>query len=247
VFLAGDAAHTIPPIGAFGMSTGVADAQNLAWKLAMVLRGQASRGLLDSYQAERMPVARFTRDQALRRFEHLELHWKSSTEQRAEARIADPLVTSLGVQYAQGAVIDARAEAPSWDDVERNLDGTPGTRVPHAWARRSGERVSTLDVVAPGFVLLAGPEGGAWCAAAEAVSARRGVPVRAYRVGPGGDLDEPDGAVWAETAGLAPDGALLVRPDAFVAWRSPTAVDDPQATLAGVLDRLLDGGDRSPG
>lgn len=57
VLLAGDAAHTHSPVGAQGMNTGLGDAHNLGWKLAMVARGEASESLLDSYAAEREPVA----------------------------------------------------------------------------------------------------------------------------------------------------------------------------------------------
>jgi 2-polyprenyl-6-methoxyphenol hydroxylase-like FAD-dependent oxidoreductase len=57
-FLAGDAAHVMSPFGARGLNSGVADAENLAWKLAWVLRGEADPSLLDSYEAERRPVAR---------------------------------------------------------------------------------------------------------------------------------------------------------------------------------------------
>ncbi|OLT21350.1 hypothetical protein BJF79_46795 [Actinomadura sp. CNU-125] len=65
VFLIGDAAHVMPPTGAFGASTGIQDAHNLAWKIAAVLAGRAGPGLLDTYEAERLPVARFTMEQAL--------------------------------------------------------------------------------------------------------------------------------------------------------------------------------------
>ena len=58
VFLAGDAAHVMSPFGARGLNSGVADAENLAWKLAWVLRGEAAPALLDTYEAERRPVAR---------------------------------------------------------------------------------------------------------------------------------------------------------------------------------------------
>jgi hypothetical protein len=57
LLLAGDAAHRFPPSGAFGMNTGVQDAHNLAWKLAAVVSGAAGDRLIDSYEAERRPVA----------------------------------------------------------------------------------------------------------------------------------------------------------------------------------------------
>ena len=57
VFLAGDAAHEMPPTGGFGLNTGVQDVHNLAWKIAAVLRGNADESLLDSYHDERQPLA----------------------------------------------------------------------------------------------------------------------------------------------------------------------------------------------
>src|SRR5688572_14953275 len=65
VFLAGDAAHHMPPTGGFGLNTGVQDAHNLAWKLAAVLNGWASPGLLDTYEAERLPYGQFVTGQCL--------------------------------------------------------------------------------------------------------------------------------------------------------------------------------------
>ena len=58
VFLAGDAAHVVPPNGGFGGNTGVQDAHNLAWKLAAVVKGDAGPALLDTYEAERLPLGR---------------------------------------------------------------------------------------------------------------------------------------------------------------------------------------------
>ena len=166
IFLAGDAAHVMPPLGGFGMNTGIADAHNLAWKLARTLRGQAGPALLDSYDAERRPVARFTMDQALLRLERPELHWDPSrTAEREERGIASDVVVHLGYRYGSTA-------PPSLFDLERDLDGAPGSRVPHAWLEREGRRVSTLDLAGPGFALLAGPKGGDWCEAATAVAER---------------------------------------------------------------------------
>jgi putative polyketide hydroxylase len=244
VFLVGDAAHTIPPIGAFGLSTGMADGYNLAWKLALVHGGLAGPGLLDSYQAERLPVVRFAQNQTLLRFRNLHLQWATGPEAeraRAELRIADPLVTGFGYQYSAGAVIGPRQDLPSLEDVERNLDGHPGTRLPHAWVTRKGEQVSTLDIAGPGFAVLAGPRGQAWCQAAQEAARRSGVEITAHRVGPGPgtDLASPDGQ-WLATAGLQADGALLVRPDNVIAWRSPGSADDPGRILGQALSQLLD-------
>ncbi|WP_406315184.1 FAD-dependent monooxygenase [Streptosporangium sp. NBC_01639] len=68
VFLAGDAAHVHSPFGGFGMNTGIQDAYNLGWKLALVLRGAADEHLLDTYQTERLPVARAILAESDKRF-----------------------------------------------------------------------------------------------------------------------------------------------------------------------------------
>ena len=68
VFLAGDAAHLMPPNGGFGGNTGIHDAHNLAWKLAFMLKGVAGPGLADTYEAERRPVSKFTVEQAYARY-----------------------------------------------------------------------------------------------------------------------------------------------------------------------------------
>ncbi len=237
VFLAGDAAHVVPPTGGFGMNTGIGDAHNLAWKLAMTLRGEAGPALLDSYDAERRPVARFTLEQALLRLERPDLNWNPSrTAERKEAGIADDAVVHLGCRYG--------SSTPSLYDLERDLDGTPGSRVPHAWLEREGRRVSTLDLAGPGFALLAGAEAQDWCNAAQAAAARLGVDVRAFRIAGSadtkGDADavDPEGA-WCRAAGVGDHGALLVRPDGFVAWRARGAEADGGAVLEGVLRGVL--------
>ena len=68
VFLAGDAVHVVPPNGGFGGNTGVHDAHNLAWKLALVIKGTAGPGLLATYDAERRPVGEFTVEQSYARY-----------------------------------------------------------------------------------------------------------------------------------------------------------------------------------
>lgn len=230
IFLAGDAAHVVPPTGGFGMNTGIADAHNLAWKLAMTLRGQAGPALLDSYDAERHPVARFTMEQALLRLERPDLHWDPSrTAERKEAGIADDAVVHLGVRYGSAP--------PSLHDPERDLDGSPGSRVPHAWLElpeREGRRVSTLDLAGPGFALLAGAEARDWCAAARDAAARLGVEVRVIQMA----AVDPEGA-WCRAAGVGDHGALLVRPDGFVAWRARGAEGEAGAVMERVLRGVL--------
>jgi 2-polyprenyl-6-methoxyphenol hydroxylase-like FAD-dependent oxidoreductase len=240
VFLVGDAAHAIPPLGAFGLNTGVADAHNLAWKLAYTLRGQAGPGLLDSYDAERRPVGALAIEQATLRLADPRLHWDRSPRlaaERARVGAVNAPIVHLGYRYASGAVVDPQPDLPSSEDVSANLDGSPGSRVPHVWVGRDGTRRSTLDLVASRFTVLTGPDGTGWLQAAGR-AARLGIDVRVYRIGSAG-LTDPEGR-WPAAAGITATGALLVRPDGFVAWRSPAAGADPADDLERALTAVLD-------
>ncbi|MER7477539.1 FAD-dependent oxidoreductase [Streptomyces sp. NPDC126510] len=246
VLLAGDAAHVVPPTGGYGANTGIADAHNLAWKLALVAGGVAGPGLVETYDAERRPVAVYTAEQG-----SLQLALRSGTatpEQRAA--VADAVTVTSGQAYRSAAVVaePGGADLPVASDP-RALRGEPGTRAPYAELVRGGEPVSTLDLFGRDFVLLTGENGRAWISAAVAASAALGLKITARRVVPGtdagaGTLADPDGG-WSERyGGVRPEGAVLVRPDGVVAWRSPGA--DPggaeEAVLGAVLRGVLDRG-----
>ncbi|HEY3683641.1 MAG TPA: FAD-dependent oxidoreductase [Streptosporangiaceae bacterium] len=237
VLLMGDAAHVVPPVGGFGLNTGIADAYDLGWKLPLVLSGRAGDALLDSYDTERRAAARFTMEQSLIRGTHRELHWDIRPERaadRARAGMASLAVMLFGQRYASGAVIGAPGDRPMEDP---RLDGAPGSRLPHLWTTRGdGTRVSTLDLVASGWTLLTGADGDAWRDAARHAAELTGVPIGVHRIG--ADVRDPDGA-WPRTTGLASDGALLVRPDAYVAWRAESAPGDPAGALDDAMRRLL--------
>ncbi len=118
------------------------------------------------------------------------------------------------------------------------LRGQPGTRVPHAWVSRGGERISTLDLIDGGFTLYTGDAGTAGRAAADETAAALGVPIAVWRIGPDGDALDSEGR-WAQVTGLASDGALLVRPDDFVGWRAEQVPEEPAAELRRVLAAIL--------
>jgi len=224
-FLIGDAAHLMPPNGGFGGNTGIHDAHNIAWKLALVMAGHADSRLLETYASERKPVVEFTVEQAFSRYVARTAPWLAAS-QRPEP-IVDDLHIELGYLYnsPHGTHMDPRTTA-----------GMPGARAPHLWLGRSGKRVSTLDLVG-NFTLLAGIDGGKWTqAAVQAAASFAGLPIDAYCMGK--DVDDTAGR-FAASYGISSQGATLVRPDGFVAWRSPGDAVDPVAALRGALARSL--------
>ncbi|MFD3946735.1 FAD-dependent oxidoreductase [Streptomyces sp. NPDC058579] len=243
VFLAGDSAHEMPPTGAFGSNTGIQDAHNLAWKLAAVLGGWAGPGLLASYDAERRPVAEATSARASSRsVEHSHPGYVPGPgADSPKGRKGGLLNEVLGYRYPQGAVLGADRTLPVVSDGLR-LTGEPGSRAPHVWLNRAGTRVSTLDLYERSLVLLSAEGGaGGWHTAATRVGRELSVPLDSYRIGDGPDAElAPESETdWAEAHGVTRDGAVLVRPDGFVAWRSEGASEDPGAALEQALTAIL--------
>ncbi|WP_351224758.1 FAD-dependent monooxygenase [Streptomyces sp. NPDC002133] len=243
VFLAGDSAHEMSPTGAFGSNTGIQDAHNLAWKLALALDGSAGPGLLGTYEAERKPVAQATSARAsARSVEHSHPGYAPGPDMPG-GRQSGMLTVAMGYRYPRGAVLGVDPEL-SVMPLRMEITGEPGSRAPHMWLHRPGSvrQVSTVDLYERTFVLLCGSDGDqAWYEAAAHVADRLSVTFPAYRIGEGPDADlvPEKGVDWAELHGTTADGAVVVRPDGFVAWRSADAVPDAEATLLAAMRSLL--------
>jgi 2,4-dichlorophenol 6-monooxygenase len=275
VLLLGDAAHRHPPTGGLGLTSAIHDAQNLCWKLAAVLAGNASPALLDTYEAERKPVdqrnCQRSLENAVNHFgigaelgispessaeenmARLRRMWSGRAEDaevrssvlramRAQSMEFGELNVEYGYSYESAAVVpDGTPPIAPIDDIRVYQPSTrPGAPLPHAWIDdEDGNRRPIKDLVGPGrFLVIAGENGKAWCDAASQLAAA-GIPIDAVRIGHlDGDLYDPRCA-WLRYRQIASDGAILVRPDRFIACRYPTAVGDPRPALAGALSQVL--------
>jgi len=234
VFLAGDAAHLMPPNGGYGGNTGIHDGHNLAWKLALVLKGIAGPGLLDTYEAERRPASAFTVEQAYTRYVTRTAPFLGKQDFQPPA---DDFDIELGYLYRSGAILaESGDDAPGrTHEHPSQSHGRPGSRAPHVWLEKQGQRISALDLFRGSFVLLAGPDANGWPEAARAAQAQFvGLQLEVYQIDR--DVTDPGGVTTA--FGLAPSAATLIRPDGFVAWRS-ARVADPATALIDVLSAIL--------
>lgn len=223
VFLAGDAAHTLPPTrGGFGANTGIHDVHNLAWKLAAVLSGSSSPKLLDTYHAERHPVAWTRLEQTFARPDYAAF----GAGFAANVALLDDDAMEFGQLYRSAAVLGITAELPLAARPSAWV-GQPGTRAPHVRLEQNGERRTTLDWFGRGWVLVSLDE--RWQSAVASVGQQSGIPLSGIAV------EADDREAVRQAFGLGASGASLVRPDGFVAWRAQEIPENPQATLAEAL------------
>jgi 2-polyprenyl-6-methoxyphenol hydroxylase-like FAD-dependent oxidoreductase len=227
-FLAGDTAHIHPPTGAQGMNTGIQDAYNLGWKLALTVQGVAAPGLLDSYHAERHPVGEEVVGRTVRAA-------REGIGAGDDAATAVLRTAQLLVHYTDSPIVGEDADAPGPD-----AGPLPGERAPDATGlRRSGVtgpvRLHELFRHTGHTLLLWATSEAAWSEAmdiAEDVLARSAGRVRAAVLVPaslvdtavfGATLVDQDGNAAAaygfDDADTTP-GAYLIRPDGYVSYRS---------------------------
>ncbi len=239
VFLIGDAAHRFPPTGGYGMNTGIQDAHNLAWKLALVLAGKASPALLESYDVERRPIGQANADFSMGntlRFRQMDEAFRQKNQPQIDFWINDAVHHShsiglgLGFSYEEGAVIpDGTAHRGLVTRYYQPSD-RPGGRYPHLWLNLARDR-STLDLFDTRFVVVHGPQASDWARAAKEAGERLGIAIDAHRLDA---VDPRDGLEM----GL--QGAVVVRPDGHVAWRTPGGERESLTDVLGrVMSRLL--------
>jgi 2-polyprenyl-6-methoxyphenol hydroxylase-like FAD-dependent oxidoreductase/predicted lipoprotein with Yx(FWY)xxD motif len=230
VFIAGDAAHSHPPYGGYGINTGLEDARNLGWKLAATLQGWGGAGLLDSYDAERRPVfASTARDFIEKAIEtdrafvaaYDPQHDRAAFEAEWAARSGDAKgeVNAFEPNYRGSEIVDGKRGA-----VTNALGG-------HEFAARAGHHLApqtlsngrnVYDALGEGFTLLAFDADDDVAAGFEAAAAAAGVPLVVVR----------DHAAQGREKYEARH--VLVRPDQFVGWASQDRPDDINAVLEKV-------------
>ncbi len=226
VFLAGDAAHQLPPTrGGFGANTGIDDAWNLAWKLAWVTQGRSTPALLDTYDEERRPIGWLRHQQTFARPDYAK--WlQGPTAPRA---LLGDVAMELGQLHRSKAIVGAADDLPAAAHPD-DWAGQPGVRAPFLKMASDRGGLSTLDLVGRNFTLFA--DGAAWIAAARRVAAATGVDVVAIHVGH--DARVPL-AEFRRKVGLGHAGASLVRPDGIVGWRSVDGEPDAEGALLAAL------------
>jgi 2-polyprenyl-6-methoxyphenol hydroxylase-like FAD-dependent oxidoreductase len=244
VFIAGDAAHIHSPAGAQGMNTGIQDAWNLGWKLALVARRIADEALLDTYEAERRPIGRFV----------LRFTDRAATIATSQRRVFRVLRTQLAPRLAPLVLRSARARTYGFRTLAQLRihyrhspavqEGDPApTRGPKAGDRLPDARIVCDGragwlqeaVAAPGFHLLLCGDAGGWDAdMLAALGERYNGLVTAHRLArqaAPGVLHDFEGQAFARL-GVGDAAQYLVRPDGYIAYRSG-------GTELGGVDRYL--------
>lgn len=236
VLLAGDAAHVHSPAGGQGMNTGMQDAQNMAWKLALHMRGGADESLIDTYQEERYPIGRFVVTGSGRLL-------KSAMLSNVVARTARNTLVhfAMGVPAIRQRFRDALSEdglnyrKSSLSDGSGSKGLRSGEVLPNGIVQIDGVDVSIYHLLRGNSATLivvgdSVPEG----LPTRFGYDEAGFSIEVKRIGPDGDATDPDGSC---TALLGGEGSLvLVRPDAVVA----TMTTSPGDITHWIDTRLVD-------
>lgn len=214
VMLAGDAAHNIPPQGGFGGNTGIQDAHNLGWKLAFVCKDRAGPDLLKSYHEERFPVCEKTVRQVFTRYVIRSAPELNTPENNVEEEIPDRFL-ELGYCYHSRALMTDGL--PNILQEPEGAIARPGNIAHHVLISTvdgKQQNVPIADLLGASFVLIVGSEGQPWQLAVNDINLSQVKPtlptLRSYRIS--------NSNRFHEKYGIGLSGAVLIRPDGFVAW-----------------------------
>lgn len=251
VILAGDAAHVATPNGGFGGNTGIQDVHNLAWKIALVLKGEAGAALVSrTYEEERKPMARKTVDQAFERYvKRTAPEMMEAAKQRGEIEVEAPDTwLELGYRYHSEA-LDTEALGSILEDPTKGIS-KPGSIARHVAVVLEGEEGSraVADLLGKSFVFILGSRADGW---AEAVKKFTGGSLGAqiHQLKAGTD------AHFCSKYGITDSGAVLIRPDGFVAWLSSgpalsglggMGIPEPAYTISRLMKKILCLGPTAP-
>jgi len=233
----------LPPTGGLGMNTGIADAHNLAWKLAFILHHHAPDTLLDTYDEERRPTAKrnieWSTENAAR-FSGIfkAIHERDNETLKIKLHEQQKNLNFEGLDL--GFIYHSKAVQSENDNVlsilpDKYIPTTlPGSRAPYVKLIKEKRNISTLDLFEKTYVLFVGSDGYAWQVAANQLTQSLSLPLVSYKVANDGDLLDPDNT-WHTTYEITITGAVLVRPDGHVAWRSKEMVENPKEILSHVF------------
>ena len=232
VFIAGDAAHSHPPYGGYGVNSGLEDARNIGWKLAATLQGWGSEGLLDSYDAERRPVFRSTIDDFIA---------KSIENDRTFLDAYDPerdraAFEKAWQERAAGAAGEVNSFEPNYEGSpvvwpNAAADGICSAKGAHIFEARPGHHLApailssgenVFEALGAGFTLLAIGAAQATLDSFQTAAVAQNLPLKIV-------VAAPEGQVLRYGVVL-----VLVRPDEFVAWTANT----PEISGTEILEVL---------
>ena len=212
IFLAGDAAHRLPPTGGFGMNTGIQDVHNLGWKLAMVIRGEANELLLDSYFLERNQVVAtniaWSIDNA-RRFNRI----FSALMEKDLSAFKEALYEQS--DHINNLLLDIGFIYGADYQMEKSYISSTkiGARAPHCWLVGNSKRISTLDLYTKEFILICSFSAHYW------QERFKKFPCKIVIIGKSGHFLDENGD-FLKKYQISHNGAVLIRPDGHVTWKS---------------------------
>jgi putative polyketide hydroxylase len=249
IVLCGDAAHQFPPTGGLGLNTGLQGMHNVMWKLAFCVRGFANWSLLTTYDDERRGPVATAIEQSLANARNVGRLAASainptgsdmSVEEvlQETRRYGNHLGVEFGATYRSAAVIADGTTPPEVDDsfADYAPSASPGCRAPHTWLGDEEEPLSTHDLFRAGLTVLTGPHGDHWRHAATDAAEHLRVPVASYGIGSPGLTDHT--RTFFTQYDIDHAGAVLVRPDGYIAWRSKTGPTNG-APLVSAIGQIL--------